>query len=127
MELKEKPTRALYRKSFRNIAPIMLYQRLLEIVQRFSKFQKSMKVLPGSWLNYYRVFINLFIQLQTLIRKILSTLWKEKIEEMQVKYLSNQQSQRFHGTLLVFYQTMITKPKWLNWFLKQLRKKNQSF
>ena len=39
------------------------------------------------------------------------SLWKEKIEEMQVKYLLNQQSREVHGTLLVFYQRMITKQK----------------
>ena len=39
------------------------------------------------------------------------SLWKEKIEEMQVKYLLNQQSREVHRTLLVFYQRMITKQK----------------
>ena len=81
---------------------------MFKIVQRFFKFQKRMKVLRGSWLNYYRVVINVLIQLQTLNKKILSSLWKEKIEDMHVKYLLNQQSQKFHETLLVFYQTIIT-------------------
>ena len=34
---------------------------------------------------------------------------KEKIEEMQVKHLLNQQIQKFHEVLLVFYQAMVTK------------------
>ena len=68
--------------------------------------------------------INVLIQLHTLNRKILSRLWKEKIEDMQVKYLLNQQSQKFHRTLLVFYQTMI-KTKMIDLIFETIIKEKQ--
>ena len=65
--------------------------------------------------------------MQTLIRKLLSSLWKEKIEEMQVKYLLNQQSQKFHGTLLVFLSKNDNKTKMIELIFETIIKEKLKF
>ena len=127
MALKEKTTWVHYWKSFWSIALIMLYQRLFHKIQhtlltlwqlflQWRKFQKRLKVLhelikvlPS---GYERVDIVADTHQENSIKSI-----ERKNRGKQVKYLLNQQSQKFHRTLVVFYQTMITKKKWLNQFL----------
>ena len=127
MALKEKTTWVHYWKSFWSIALIMLYQRLFHKIQhtlltlwqlflQWRKFQKCLKVLhelikvlPS---GYERVDIVADTHQENSIKSI-----ERKDRGKQVKYLLNQQSQKFHRTLVVFYQTMITKKKWLNQFL----------
>ena len=127
MALKEKTTWVHYWKSFWSIALIMLYQRLFHKIQhtlltlwqlflQWRKFQKRLKVLhelikvlPS---GYERVDIVADTHQENSIKSI-----ERKDRGKQVKYLLNQQSQKFHRTLVVFYQTMITKKKWLNQFL----------
>ena len=130
MALKEKTTWVHYWKSFWSIALIMLYQRLFHKIQhtlltlwqlflQWRKFQKRLKVLhelikvlPS---GYERVDIVADTHQENSIKSI-----ERKDRGKQVKYLLNQQSQKFHRTLVVFYQTMITKKKWLNQFLISL-------
>ena len=127
MALKEKTTWVHYWKSFWSIALIMLYQRLFHKIQhtlltlwqlflQWRKFQKRLKVLhelikvlPS---GYERVDIVADTHQENSIKSI-----ERKDRGKQVKYLLNQQSQKFHRTLVVFYQTMITKKKWMNQFL----------
>ena len=127
MALKEKTTWVHYWKSFWSIPLIMLYQRLFHKIQhtlltlwqlflQWRKFQKRLKVLhelikvlPS---GYERVDIVADTHQENSIKSI-----ERKDRGKQVKYLLNQQSQKFHRTLVVFYQTMITKKKWLNQFL----------
>ena len=127
MALKEKTTWVHYWKSFWSRALIMLYQRLFHKIQhtlltlwqlflQWRKFQKRLKVLhelikvlPS---GYERVDIVADTHQENSIKSI-----ERKDRGKQVKYLLNQQSQKFHRTLVVFYQTMITKKKWLNQFL----------
>ena len=127
MALKEKTTWVHYWKSFWSIALIMLYQRLFHKIRhtlltlwqlflQWRKFQKRLKVLhelikvlPS---GYERVDIVADTHQENSIKSI-----ERKDRGKQVKYLLNQQSQKFHRTLVVFYQTMITKKKWLNQFL----------
>ena len=127
MALKEKTTWVHYWKSFWSIALIMLYQRLFHKIQhtlltlwqlflQWRKFQKRLKVLhelikvlPS---GYERVDIVADTHQENSIKSI-----ERKDRGKQVKYLLNQQSQKFHRTLVVFYQTMITKKKWVNQFL----------
>ena len=59
------------------------------------------KVLPS---GYERVDIVADTHQENSIKSI-----ERKDRGKQVKYLLNQQSQKFHRTLVVFYQTMITK------------------
>ena len=119
MALKEKTTWVHYWKSFWSRALIMLYQRLFHKIQhtlltlwqlflQWRKFQKRLKVLhelikvlPS---GYERVDIVADTHQENSIKSI-----ERKDRGKQVKYLLNQQSQKFHRTLVVFYQTMITK------------------
>ena len=127
MALKEKTTWVHYWKSFWSIALIMLYQRLFHKIQhtlltlwqlflQWRKFQKRLKVLHELIKvlasGYERVDIVADTHQENSIKSI-----ERKDRGKQVKYLLNQQSQKFHRTLVVFYQTMITKKKWLNQFL----------
>ena len=57
------------------------------------------QIITGWLYSYKRVDIAADTYQKHFIKSV-----EKKIEEMQVKYLLNQQSQKFHGTLLIFYR-----------------------